>query len=70
MKAAASYLFVTAALTLFGLIHSVAPHGEIYLPWTLISHLPHHIALAYLLLALFLLLLNYVNRKPAFKKET
>lgn len=70
MKAAASYLFVTAALTLFGLIHSVAPHGEIYLPWTLTSHLPHHIALAYLLLALFLLLLNYVNRKPAFKNET
>jgi len=70
MKAAASYLLVAAVLTLFGLIHSIAPHGEIYLPWTVSSPLPCQIALAYLLLASFLLLQNYVKKKPAFQNET
>ena len=66
MKAAASYMFVTSVLTLFGLIHSVAPHGEIYLPWTVTSPLPCQIALAYLLLASLLFLLHYV-KKPVFQ---
>jgi AGZA family xanthine/uracil permease-like MFS transporter len=69
MKAAAFYMLVTTILTLFGLIHSVAPHGEIYLPWKAPSPLPYQIAFAYLLLALFLFSSNYMKRRPAFKNE-
>jgi hypothetical protein len=54
---------------LFGLIHSVAPYGEIYLPWTVASPLPRQIALAYLLLESLLFLLNYVKNKPAVKTK-
>jgi adenine/guanine/hypoxanthine permease len=32
---AAAYFGVMALLTFFGFIHSVMPHGDIYLPWTL-----------------------------------
>ncbi len=32
---AAAYFAVMAGLTFFGFIHSIAPQGDIYLPWTL-----------------------------------
>jgi len=33
LRSASAYLLTCALCTLFGLIHSVAPYGEIYLPW-------------------------------------
>ena len=35
LRRAAAIVLVGAALTLFGIIHSVDPNGSIYLPWTL-----------------------------------
>ncbi len=50
-RMAALYAFVCAVFTLFGIIHSVLPTGEIYLPWTVASRVPCTIALGYALLA-------------------
>ena len=50
-----------AALSLFGLIHSVLPSGGVYLPWSgalLGSHLPYHWAAGYAVLAVLILLLG------------
>jgi adenine/guanine/hypoxanthine permease len=35
IRAAATYLFVCAVMTYFGLIHSALPDGNMYLPWNL-----------------------------------
>ena len=40
-----------ALLTLGGLIHSVLPTGEIYLPWPIATHVHYLAAAGYLLLA-------------------
>lgn len=45
---AALYALICGVLAFFGIIHSVLPSGEIYLPWTVSTHLPYTIALAYL----------------------
>lgn len=50
-KAAALYAFSCAVLALFGIIHSVFPNGEVYLPWKISSHLHYMIAVAYVLTA-------------------
>lgn len=47
-----------AFFTLFGVIHSVLPAGEVYLPWTVASHAHYMIALAYILLSAILLTLT------------
>jgi len=64
-------LLVAAALTLFGLIHSVDPRGGIYLPWTL-EGLPEQImwqfAGAYVALAALLGLLSIIP-VPAREKD-
>jgi len=64
-------LLVAAALTLFGLIHSVDPRGGIYLPWTL-EGLPEQImwqfAGAYVALAVLLALLSVIP-VPAREKD-
>jgi AGZA family xanthine/uracil permease-like MFS transporter len=61
LRRASAFLLVGAALTLFGLIHSVHPQGGIYLPWTL-QGLPRVIALqftaAYVALAAVLAMLS------------
>jgi AGZA family xanthine/uracil permease-like MFS transporter len=55
--AAAATLVVCAALSAFGVIHSILPSGGIYLPWTTGSSLPYHWTVAYAALAgLFILL--------------
>jgi AGZA family xanthine/uracil permease-like MFS transporter len=51
----AVYAFLCAALTLFGFIHSVAPSGEIYLPWRIHSSLTWQIALGYFLIGILFL---------------
>lgn len=50
-RMAALYALACAAFTVFGIIHSVMPTGEIYLPWKTASHLHYTIALGYTLLA-------------------
>jgi AGZA family xanthine/uracil permease-like MFS transporter len=47
--------FACALFTLFGIIHSVSPAGEVYLPWTVASNAHYTIALAYILLSGILL---------------
>ena len=46
-----------AILTPFGIIHSVLTTGQVYLPWTVVSHAHYTISLAYLLLTGILLTL-------------
>jgi AGZA family xanthine/uracil permease-like MFS transporter len=45
------YALACALCTLFGLMHSVLPSGEVYLPWTLSTLRHYEIAFSYLLLA-------------------
>jgi adenine/guanine/hypoxanthine permease len=56
-RLAALCTLTCAFFTLFGMIHSVLPTGEVYLPWTVASHAHFMIALAYVLLSLILLTL-------------
>jgi AGZA family xanthine/uracil permease-like MFS transporter len=54
-RMAALYAMTCAVLTLFGIIHSILPTGEVYFPWTPSSHTHYTIALGYALLsAIFL----------------
>ena len=63
---AATLLMVCAALSLFGVIHSVTPAGGVYLPWTIGSRLPYQWASAYLAFAALLLVLS---RTSAFRES-
>jgi AGZA family xanthine/uracil permease-like MFS transporter len=56
LRRAGIFMLLCAALTLFGFIHSVAPAGEIYLPWKISSSLAWQIALGYGLVGIFVLL--------------
>jgi adenine/guanine/hypoxanthine permease len=57
IHAAATTFVICAALSAFGVIHSILPSGGIYLPWTTGSPLPYHWTVAYAALAgLFILL--------------
>jgi AGZA family xanthine/uracil permease-like MFS transporter len=55
---------ICAALTLFGIIHSVMPSGKLYLPWLIPSHAHYMLAVAYLALSGILLLLTGKTDKP------
>jgi AGZA family xanthine/uracil permease-like MFS transporter len=58
-RQAAIYCAVCAVLTLFGIIHSVMPSGELYLPWRVTTtHAHYMLAAAYLALSGILLLLR------------
>jgi hypothetical protein len=49
-------------LTLFGFIHSVAPNGDIYIPWMLDDPTPvYRLALAYVILGGTVLVLALVT---------
>jgi AGZA family xanthine/uracil permease-like MFS transporter len=48
---------ICALFTLFGIIHSVLPTGELYLPWKIARNAPYMVTLAYLALSGILLLL-------------
>jgi len=61
LRSASLYLFILAALTFFGIIHSASPDGLMYLPWTLADsarRIPYQFALAYAALAVLLLALS------------
>jgi adenine/guanine/hypoxanthine permease len=47
---------ICAVLTLFGIIHSVLPDGQLYLPWQVLSRTHYTLAVAYLTLSGLLLL--------------
>ncbi|MDD4242612.1 MAG: hypothetical protein PHG54_14380 [Smithellaceae bacterium] len=57
-KLAALCALVCGVLTLFGVIHSVWPTGELYLPWRVASDAHYMLALAYLALSGILLILT------------
>jgi AGZA family xanthine/uracil permease-like MFS transporter len=66
IRAAATYVFICAAMTWFGLIHSALPDGNLYLPWTLAENarrIPNQFPVAYLALALLFLALSFSNKK-------
>ena len=54
-QAAGIYALCCGGLTLFGLIHSVLPTGETYLPWSSPDSVSYWIALSYFLLACVLM---------------
>ena len=56
-RAASAYCAACAVFSLFGLIHSAAPTGEMYLPWNAPGTYPLNIALAYGLVGCMLLVL-------------
>jgi AGZA family xanthine/uracil permease-like MFS transporter len=56
-RLAALCAFLCALLSLFGVIHSIMPTGELYFPWRIASHAHYMLAAAYLALSgIFLLL--------------
>ena len=59
-KSAALSALICSGLSLFGIIHSSSPVGEIYLPWNAATHAHYAIALGYGLMAAVFLI---------FKKE-
>jgi AGZA family xanthine/uracil permease-like MFS transporter len=70
LKQSALYLVVLSVFTFFGVVHSSAPDGNVYLPWRLAGELeravPYQFALGYLALAVLLLLLSLTkeSREP------
>ncbi|KAM9989880.1 hypothetical protein ACTFIY_005911 [Dictyostelium cf. discoideum] len=57
LKKASIFLAICAILTFFGVIHSVDPNAEVYLPWNIpssptgYSNIPYHWSASYLLIA-------------------
>jgi adenine/guanine/hypoxanthine permease len=71
LKTSAMYLFVLAALSFFGVIHSASPDGLMYLPWQIAGvarQIPYQFAGAYAILGVMLLVLSTTREsreKPA-----
>ncbi|KAK5582450.1 hypothetical protein RB653_004035 [Dictyostelium firmibasis] len=57
LKKASIFLAICSVLTFFGIIHSVDPNAEVYVPWNIASsptgysNIPYHWSAAYLLIA-------------------
>jgi adenine/guanine/hypoxanthine permease len=49
--------FICALLTLFGIVHSIMPAGEVYLPWLIKAHTHYMIAFAYCFMGVIFLTL-------------
>ncbi len=62
LQQAIGYLLVTAGLTFFGIIHSVMPNGDIYLPWLTGQNSPYLFTAAYLSLAALLYAFHRTSR--------
>ena len=63
LRNASIYSFLCAVCTVFGLIHSVAPSGEIYLPWRIDSGFVWQIASGYILVGTGLLGASYFFKR-------
>lgn len=57
-RKAAGFTLAAAACSLFGLIHSPMPNGDLILPWAVTSFIPIEFAGAYLLMALIFLMIG------------
>ena len=73
LKTSAIYLFVLAALSFVGIIHSASPDGNMYLPWNLTGlakQIPYQFSMAYVVLALMLFALSFSkeSREPVPEK--
>ena len=63
---AAIFFVILAILSFFGFIHSVLPHGDIYLPWSLQDpEVPYRLTIVYGFLALLVYVLPKVEPKRA-----
>ena len=64
LKACSLYIFVLAALTFFGIIHSSSPDANVYLPWLLTGAaqaIPYQFSLSYLVLGVLIFLLSFTR---------
>lgn len=61
-RMASLYALACAVFTVFGIIHSVLPTGEVYLPWKVASTAHYAISLGYVLLAGIFLVLGSDRR--------
>ena len=64
-RRAAVFLAVGAAASLFGIIHSPLPGGEMFLPWRIADRAPWMLAGGYVLFALVLLAFHAAGLMPA-----
>jgi AGZA family xanthine/uracil permease-like MFS transporter len=70
LRRSAIYLGILSAFTFFGVVHSVLPGGDLYLPWQLATAVeravPYQFAAAYLALAMLFLALSFTRgaREP------
>lgn len=70
MVRAACAALAAAIFTEFGVIHSVMPTSEMYLPWAIpdlggLETLPHRLATGYLIAAIMLYFSGFIKNKPA-----
>ncbi len=64
-RRSSAYFLAGAVLCLFGVIHSPAPQGTLFLPWQSASGIPFHFALAYLAAGLLVAAAGWLPREPA-----
>jgi len=64
LRKASIFLGVAAFLTFFGVIHSVNPNGEVYLPWNSGSTMPYQWTASYGIIALITLAFSFYKPKP------
>lgn len=72
LKTASAYLWLLAALTFFGIIHSAVPDGNMYLPWTLpypAIRVPYQFTAAYAALAAMIFLLSFTKESRELPGE-
>ncbi len=68
LRSASLYLWILAGFTLFGIVHSALPDGNMYLPWSLpepAREIPYQFAAAYAALAALMLLLSLTKEGRA-----
>ncbi|HTR80138.1 MAG TPA: hypothetical protein VMM58_00820 [Bacteroidota bacterium] len=72
LKKSSVYLFILAALSFFGVVHSASADGIMYLPWTLsgmAQKIPYQFAAAYLVFAVMLLLFSLTKESRELAPE-
>ena len=68
LKTCSLYIFVLAALTFFGVVHSSSPDANVYLPWLLTGMaqaIPYQFSLSYLVLGVLVFLLSFTRAAEA-----
>src|SRR5262249_42883049 len=63
LRRAALFIALAGCLTLFGVMHSAAPAGEMYWPWAAPSAMAHHWAAGYFAMALLMLALSFGRKE-------